>query len=193
MVYSTAMSIGTRAVTRRYRIFDWYNRIQNLFYDSAPELAARKDFFEVSNLKIVERLEREVDRPDFMSYIKESQKKPEKALTPDEVTANACLLLVAGSETTATMLTATTYLFLREPEVYAKLVREVRTRFKSQSEITVDTVSKLEYMIAVLQEGLRYYPPVPTGFPRIVPPEGDKISGYYVPGGVSFYLYPSSF
>ena len=98
------------------------------------------------------------------------------------------LFLIAGSEKTATLLSGTTYLLLKNQEVYNKLVHDIRSRFKSQSEITVDEVNKMDFMLACLQEGLRYYPPVPTGFPRVVPRGGDQISGHYIPEGTSVYV-----
>ncbi|KAF2661813.1 cytochrome P450 monooxygenase-like protein [Lophiostoma macrostomum CBS 122681] len=188
MVYASAKAIGLLAVRRRYRMFDYYDRFWNLFQDSTASITTRKEFFKRSSEKVTARLEKDADRPDFMSFITESQQKAEKAMTRDEIDSNAVLMLIAGSETTATLLTGVTYLLLKNPDAYAKLVREIRGRFKSQSEITIDEVNKLEYMIACLQEGLRYYPPVPTGFPRTVPKEGDRISGYYVPGGTSVYV-----
>ena len=42
--------------------------------------------------------------------------------------------------------------------------------------------------IAVFQEALRYYPPAATGLARVVPAGGDRVSGYYVPGGASVYV-----
>ncbi|KAL9116200.1 MAG: hypothetical protein Q9227_000571 [Pyrenula ochraceoflavens] len=32
---------------------------------------------------------------------------------------------------------------------------------------------------------MRMYPPLPLALPRIVPPGGDTVDGYFVPGGVS--------
>ena len=99
--------------------------------------------------------------------------------------SNAFVLMLAGSETTATLLSGFTYLLCCNPHVYKKVVEEVRGRFSSTADITVDGVNKLEYLIATLQEAMRYFPPVPTGFPRVVPPGGDTVSGVYVSEGVS--------
>ncbi len=56
------------------------------------------------------------------------------------------LLCVAGSETTATLLTGAIYLLLKNPEKLARLEQEVRSRFKNASEITLQSVSTLEYL-----------------------------------------------
>jgi len=102
--------------------------------------------------------------------------------------SNAVSFLIAGSETSATALAGATYLLLRNPQPYRKLVTEIRSRFSSADQITVDEVNKLDYLIAIFQEALRYYPPAATGLARVVPAGGDQVSGYYVPGGASVYI-----
>ena len=116
----------------------------------------------------------------------------EKALTKKEIDATAVIFLIAGSETTATLLSGATYLLLKHPDIYAKLVHEVRSKFTKQSDITMEAVNNMDYLIAFLQEALRYYPPVPTGFPRVVPQGGDNISGHYIPEGVSICTIPTT-
>ena len=99
--------------------------------------------------------------------------------------ANSSSVLIAGSETTSSMLSGVTYLLLSNPETLKKVVEEVRTSFKSESDITLTSVSCLTYMLACLNEALRSYPPVPFGMPRFVPKGGAKISGEFVPEDVS--------
>lgn len=67
----------------------------------------------------------------------------------------------------------------------AKLTREVRSAFETEDQIDLVSVQKLDYMLAVLDESLRMYPPVPAGGPRKIAPGGDVILGQFVPGGVS--------
>lgn len=95
-------------------------------------------------------------------------------------------MIIAGSETTATLLSAATYYLLTYPDAMVKLTEEVRSAFKSEDEIDMISVQKLTYLLAVLDESLRLYPPVPAGGPRKIAPDGDVILGQYVPGGVSF-------
>lgn len=94
------------------------------------------------------------------------------------------LLIIAGSETTATLLSGVTYYMLRTPGAYTKLKEEVRGTFKSAEEITLTTTSRLSYLQACLDEALRLYPPVPLALPRRTRPEGDIIGGVFVPGNV---------
>lgn len=106
-------------------------------------------------------------------------------MSREEIYENASLLIGAGSETTATALSAATYLLAMNPEVLAKLVTEVRESFSSESEIDFVSVQKLDYMLAVLDETMRLHPPSPVANLRQVCDGGDVICDQFVPHGVS--------
>lgn len=119
------------------------------------------------------------DKPTFLGHLLQQEDSSKKLTTP-EILWNASAFILAGSETTATAICGITYYLLREPACLEKLVQEVRGSFNSKEEITFSSVSKLKYLLAVVNEGLRMYPPVPIGLPRIVP-EGTVIDGKWVP------------
>lgn len=106
-------------------------------------------------------------------------------MSKEEITATFSILLVAGSETTATLLSAVTFYLLKNPRVMEILRKEIRTSFEKEEEITQISVNKLKYLFAVLEEGMRMHPPAPRGGPRVVPKGGAMIDGTWVPGGVS--------
>ncbi|OJI83695.1 hypothetical protein ASPTUDRAFT_170703 [Aspergillus tubingensis CBS 134.48] len=116
-------------------------------------------------------------RTDFLSAMLENA--GQGVISTEEVAAQGQNLVIAGSETTATTLSAATYFILKHPEVYAKMRDEIRSRFKDYSEITSSSVGQLPYFHAVLNETMRLYPPVPFGPPRISP--GAYVDGHYVP------------
>lgn len=188
LVFAAVKALGLLSTLTKYLIFDYYEKIRNFMEDKATIQAARAQFFRLVTEKVDGRLEQGVDRPDFFGTVMKNQPSEEKRMTRAEMISNAILFLGAGSETTATTLSGTTYLLLKNPDKYDKLVREIRTIFSSIEEITIEKVNNLEYMIACLQEGLRHYPPVPTGFPRVVPAGGDTISGHFVPEGTAVYI-----
>ncbi|KAI9168043.1 Cytochrome P455 monooxygenase [Paramyrothecium foliicola] len=123
------------------------------------------------------------DRADFMSYI--LRHNDEKGMTEGEIVENSGLFIIAGSETTATLLSGATFRLLQNPKAYNKLVDEIRSAFKSETDINFVSVNGLQYMHAVLDESLRMYPPIPVGTPRVVPAGGSVIEGYYLPEGTS--------
>ncbi|KAH7080753.1 cytochrome P450 monooxygenase-like protein [Paraphoma chrysanthemicola] len=188
LVYANLATFGILSTRVKYPIFAYWDRLKLAFTNTKNIMATRMAFFNRVHDKVAARLEKGTDRHDFFSYITKNQEVEGKALTQKEMDTNAILFLSAGSETTATLLSGVTYLVLANPATYAKLTHEIRAAFTSVNQITADSVSKLEYMLACLQEGLRMYPPVPTGFARIVPGQGDNISGHYIPGGTSVYI-----
>lgn len=99
---------------------------------------------------------------------------------------------MAGSETTATALACITYYLQRNPDILRALQQEIRTSFESYEQINDASTTPLEYLKAVILEGMRMYPPLPFPLPRVVPPEGGIVDGHFVPGGVSILASPSS-
>lgn len=107
-----------------------------------------------------------------------------KDITFDELASNAQLIVLAGSDTTATLLSAATYYLTTHPDILTKLNDEVRSTFTTEDEIDMISVSKLLYMLAILNESLRMFPPVVNGIPRLIGPGGDTIIGQYIHEGV---------
>lgn len=85
------------------------------------------------------------------------------------------------------MLVGTTYFLAKTPRVQQFLQKEIREAFESVDDITAAKLSTMKYLTAVIHEGLRSFPPGPTGLPRYSP--GALVDGHFVPKGVSF-TYP---
>ncbi|KAB8263697.1 cytochrome P450 [Aspergillus pseudonomiae] len=124
----------------------------------------RERLNEFTRQKMLRRMAIAEERPDLIEGL--LKKKEELNLTVDKLTANAETLVIAGSETMATLLSGVTYLILKNPEAYQTLVKEVRSAFNSEEEINLLSVAKLPYMLACLDEALRMYPPGAVGPPR---------------------------
>lgn len=71
------------------------------------------------------------------------------------------------------------------PQTLARLVNEIRSSFENETEMTFRTIATLKYLSAVIEEGLRMYPPLVTSLCRLVPKGGALVDGHYVPEGVS--------
>lgn len=158
--------------------------MSKLLIKLAPKkvVEASKQHVELCKRQANKRIAEKTDRPDFMSYILTHNDK-ETGMTVPEIQANAYVVIIGGSETTATLLSGATYYLLRNPEVMEKLKTDIRSSFKSEKDITFATVSQLPYLLAVLNETLRIYPPVAAKLPRVVPAEGAIVDGRFVPGG----------
>lgn len=70
------------------------------------------------------------------------------------------------------------------PEVTQALQEELDDFFQENPEPDANSLSRLKYLQACIDEALRIFPVVPSGPQRITPPEGLKISeDLFVPGG----------
>lgn len=144
-----------------------------------------KAHYELTRAKVTRRMEKATDeRPDLLGYIMK-QNNTDKAMTVPEIIANSGDFILAGSETTATLISGATYYLLKNPAKLDKLKKEVRTSFDSAVDITLARVTTLPYVSAVLNEALRLYPPVPSSLPRFVPKKGASVAGTWIPEGVS--------
>jgi len=147
---------------------------------------ARKHYLQIAE-KVDRRMNYELERPDIMSHVIAQGDKKE-GLSDGVIKATFQVLTTAGSETTATALSGTLNYLINEPEKLKELVKEIRGRFGSAEEITIDSVRGCEYLNACLHEGLRLCPPIPWVLPRLVPKGGATVCGVWLPEGVSLPL-----
>lgn len=171
-------------VANAYPPIQWAANMRDGLLPKANE--ARIQHAQYSAQAASKRMTLETDRKDFMSYI--LRHRDEKGMTLSEIKQTSKVLVLAGSETTATLLSGCTYYLLQNPEKLRKLLDEVRGTFKTDNEITLTSVTQLPYLQAVLEEALRLYPPVPSTLPRRTGPQGNLICGHKIPPGVSYNL-----
>ncbi|KAF5636922.1 cytochrome P450 monooxygenase monooxygenase [Fusarium sp. NRRL 25303] len=106
---------------------------------------------------------------------------PDSGITALEYQSTVETLIIAGSETTATLMSGVTYYLLRDPERMAKVKSEIRGAFSTVEQINLVNVNRLPYLLACLDEALRVHPPVPDTFPRNTGPDKQIICGKVVP------------
>lgn len=138
--------------------------------------------FAWSQQKIARRIETKTTRPDFMTHIL-GEKEGEEKMSREAIDANGAFLILAGSETSATTCTSSTFYFLKNPVVYERLQAEIMSAFKSMDDITTIAVARLPYLHAVITEALRLHPTGPIAVPRIVDRPGVVVSGHEIPVG----------
>ncbi|XP_071785223.1 cytochrome P450 3A13-like [Asterias amurensis] len=85
--------------------------------------------------------------------------KRKRALTNNEVTAQALLFFLAGYETTSSLLGFASYLLALNPDIQDKLYAEIQDKAPSRDVIGYDVVNKMTYLDMVICESLRVYPP----------------------------------
>jgi cytochrome P450 len=126
-------------------------------------------------------------RKDFFYYLF-NYKDPETGelvLSQNELWMECELLIVAGADTTATVIAALFFYLVHNPDVQEKLAKEIDSEFSHVSEIVAGPkLHACKYLRAVISEGLRLAPPVAAELPRTVLPGGTFAEGHYFPPGV---------
>jgi cytochrome P450 len=137
------------------------------------------------------------ERADFVQAVlnynadREKSGSENEKVTPQELELNMTVFVFAGSETSSTAMAAVLYGLLKSPGAMARVTAEIRSAFRREEDIDVAGVAGLEYLTAVINEGLRLGPPSAVTVPRVVPASGEEICGRWVPGGVRHH--PSFF
>ncbi|PQE08059.1 cytochrome P450 monooxygenase protein [Rutstroemia sp. NJR-2017a WRK4] len=171
------------------RFYPW---VEELLMKLIPKSLKKMqdDHFQQIKDKVNRRLNWELERPDLMSHVikHNGTDKELEGMTFEEIQVTFMILTTAGSETTATVLSGTMNYLMSHRDIYAKLVKEIRGTFASETQITLEALEQLEYLNAVIQEGIRLCPPVPVMLPRIVPEGGDTVCGLWMPAGTSVSL-----
>lgn len=171
------------------RSFSYFNGLTDwithkLILQSSFIRKAQHKHFNYTKDRVNRRLSLTPERPDLWTKIIEKSKGPD-GLTLDEHHSNGSIFMLAGTETTATALSGTIYHLLRNRNYLDNLVAEIRTAFSRSEDVGLEKLARLKYLQAVLQEGLRMYPPVPSMLPRRIPQGGAVMGGFFMPGGTN--------
>lgn len=125
-------------------------------------------------------------RKDFFYYLLNAT-DPEtgEKLTMPELWSESNVLMVAGSDTTSTSLSACIFWLVRNPRALKKLEDEIRSGFSDIEEIISGAkLNECSYLKAVIDEAMRLSPAVPGGLPREVLNGGYTIDGTFIAAGV---------
>ncbi|KAF2465311.1 cytochrome P450 [Lindgomyces ingoldianus] len=175
LMFSAIKALVFLGVVKQFPTLDW------LLMKLVPKSILQKgvDHFNLSAEKVDMRIAMGNEKNDLMSGmlkngLSEKHGQHRGIMSRAEIHSNSYILIIAGSETSATALSEITYYLCKYPAIRQRLVAEVR----SQS-------SDLPFLHAVIQEGLRIYPPFVGTLSRLPPPGGEAVDGYFVPEGVS--------
>lgn len=125
---------------------------------------------------------------DLLGRLMEARSRQHGAPMPDaQLVKEIMTLIVAGHETTASLLNWLWYLLSRHPQVQAKLCDEFG-RFPWGEVPSVDLFPKYAYTLQVIEETLRLYPPLWLMTRRAV--NDDQLGDFFVPAGTEIYISP---
>lgn len=133
-----------------------------------------------------------------MTHVMKNTGRPD-GMSTTEIEENAQVFIIAGAETTASYLTGLLFHLLCNRSKLDILVKEIRSAFSQEDDISIAATTGLKYLGAVIQEGMRIFPPgkssspftyyhplthvpAPQGVQRVTPRSGAMIAGKHVAG-----------
>ncbi|PWY75960.1 cytochrome P450 [Aspergillus eucalypticola CBS 122712] len=181
-VTSIFSSVKINSLRRVARYYPWCSYFLNSLLPRSLK-KRQASHYQSCKDRVDWRVDQSLDRPDIWGLV--MSQKESLRLSREEMYANSQLFMVAGTETTATALSGLTYQLLLNPDKMEKITKEIRDAFERDSDIDMLRLAQLKYLNMCIDEGLRMYPPVPAGMPRLTPKEGMEICGEYMPGNTA--------
>eukprot|EP01095_Lingulamoeba_sp_RSL-Kostka_P015925 TRINITY_DN7517_c0_g1_i1.p1 TRINITY_DN7517_c0_g1~~TRINITY_DN7517_c0_g1_i1.p1 ORF type:complete len:528 (-),score=124.49 TRINITY_DN7517_c0_g1_i1:79-1662(-) len=186
--YLQQKSISRDQLGKFLKVFELFNK-DHMYYECVDYI---DDFiYAIIDERIKEDVDILVQRSDLLSKLLiKSIDSQSNTIVVDETQRKKLRdfiinYLIAGRDTTAILLTFVTYCLSKHPEVEERVVNEINKLFGDKVEFdhdlfTLENLSKLPYLDAVIKETLRLFPPVPVdGYTCVkddVLPDGTFIS-----------------
>jgi cytochrome P450 len=134
-----------------------------------------------------ERRAARIDANDILGTMMRALDRDGKPMTDLELAREGLTLVIAGHETTASLLNWLWYLLCRHPQVQTRVFNEVRDLMPDGAP-NIATLDQFTYTRQVIEEALRSYPPLWLMTRKTI--RADWIGGYFVPAGTEIYISP---
>ncbi|KAH8103043.1 cytochrome P450 [Cristinia sonorae] len=148
-----------------------------------PSIKARiRAFRASSDARARQRILKGTQVKDLFHFLNNDDGAEPVSPSIDDVAAEGSLVVLAGSDTVSSTLTALMYRLMRHPDVYKKLRAEV-DKFYPPGESALDCKyhAKMTYLEAVINETLRLYPAQPSGSQRATTDATLVAGTHYIP------------
>ena len=148
-------------------------------------LKAARQFNAIIDEMVEQRLNEQDTTADLFDLLLQAyQKGAEKGMSRQRLKEEIFTIFITGHETTAQTLSWVLYHLALYPSVYARMREEMAG--VQEGQITMDTLQRLRYTKAVIEETMRLYPPVWLIARKST--ADDSIAGYDVPAGATVLI-----
>ena len=135
--------------------------------------------------RVIEQKRRGGMDNDLLSMLLKAQMNDAAIFSDDDIVEHTVVIFIAGNETTSNALMWTLLLLSQHPRVAADLLDELEGRLHGAAP-TIDQLTELPFLDAVIQESLRVLPPVPLNA-RVVAHD-TQLRGYELPAGTQLLI-----
>jgi cytochrome P450 len=145
--------------------------------------------------KYVNNYGRSPNRKDIVAKLIQKEPNSVQGLTDYQLSCEIANLTFAATDTTSLVLSFVFWELALNQEIQEQLRTELKNaEIDPETNVpTYQSLVKLPYLNAVINETMRLHSPIPMGLLRQAPPGGCNIEGYFIPGEVSNpTLLPSS-
>ncbi|KAJ8059496.1 hypothetical protein OCU04_011157 [Sclerotinia nivalis] len=134
-------SIKAAVLVIAARFYPWVEKMLMMLIPKSLK-KMQNDHFQQIKDKVHRRLNWELERPELMSHVVKHNgtDKELEGMTLEEIQVTFMILTTSGSETTAIVLSGTINYLMSHPEILAKLVKEIREVFESETQITLEAL-----------------------------------------------------
>lgn len=197
LIVASRLFLGTQTIEEVEKTCDWFTqliagKLAILRWDNPLTLYgrsqnARRKLHEYLYQTINRRRNGSKEYSDVLALLMNAVGEDGSCLSDSEIIEQTLLLLVAGHETTATLLSWLLFELAAHPEWINKLRQEL-TEVVGEEQLRVEHLKQLTQMTNVLKEIERLYPPL-YGIPRGVVKDVEY-KGFHIPAGWVVILSP---
>ncbi|KAI1113575.1 cytochrome P450 [Nemania sp. NC0429] len=146
-------------------------------------------FMRYCTSQVDKQLEAKSDTKDIMScLLKSLNGQVPTGLDRALLDGDSQLIIVAGSDTTATVLTTIFKYLAQYPHHMSQIRAEIDPLPRNElGDHFYTDLTNLKHLNGVINEAMRLFPPVPSVLPRLTPPEGLDIDGTFIPGNTTVF------
>jgi cytochrome P450 family 6 len=146
-------------------------------------------FMNITNQTVDHREKNNVKRNDFMDLLIGLKAQNPENFNINHVASNAFIFFLAGFETSSTVMSFALFELAQNPDIQEKARQEVkRVLQKFNGELNYESMNEMKYVLQVLNESLRKYPPA-TELNRLVESDyTESTTGFVFKKGTSLFI-----
>ncbi|KAK2484351.1 hypothetical protein H9L39_02331 [Fusarium oxysporum f. sp. albedinis] len=149
-------------------------------------LQHRNSFIKFISLLVFDRLATNpLERSDIISHLLTAKdSETNQGFTKNEVAAESTTLIVAGTDTSSTAISATLFYLTHHPDLYLRAAAEVRDAFETSQDVKLGpALNSCVFTRSCIEESMRLSPPAGSALWRQVLSGGQMVDGNVIPAG----------